>query len=499
MTAVLRNSIVAIRARLLNSRVQEIMVVVAISLLMIAFGETILQSGTYLAATIVVVMAVMLMLIDMRIALFLFIVFLCAYEEFVLSSSEAFQNEGIQGSIQAVRIAGLGLMDFCMLMFLIPVLIKAWYRTRYEQAAFVMRPDIYVLPVAVVWLYGIVLGLFHFHTLSAFAADTRVLGYVLILYFIASRTFTRKYDFTAVVALMYGTVFLKTFLFAFRYFSGGGRMQGYGYYRPLIGSDTALVGFVLALTVGALFLLEKHGHKYRLWLISMIGYMTIILIAGLTRSTFIFTAAAILLQFYLFRSQMKPSIVLGTIGIVMAGGFSFYFFFLSSESRELIGYVLHSAFNWVDALKVYGDMSMGQRILEFINIWGTLERGNMLFLGFGWGSPWSEIIIHHPIDLGAFSIEEQMRGVHTTAHIDAVQFLLKIGIIGMPLLYFFFFRIFRTGLAALKCMDDPKLKFAVLGLSLMIVIFSLNFIYFVRLQFLIGIAFAGILSISTRR
>jgi drug/metabolite transporter (DMT)-like permease len=96
------------------------------------------------------------------------------------------------------------------------------------------------------------------------------------------------------------------------------------------------------------------------------------------------------------------------------------------------------------------------------------------------------------LDKGAFPLVEQMTGVHTSAHIDATQFLLKLGLPVMLLLYASFFNIFRKGIRSLHDAVSLEDKWALLGCTLMLVIFGLNFIYFERLSLFLGFAIAGI-------
>ena len=137
-------------------------------------------------------------------------------------------------------------------------------------------------------------------------------------------------------------------------------------------------------------------------------------------------------------------------------------------------------------------MSIGQRILEAINIWATLDQQGMQLLGLGWGAAWREVAIHHPMDIGAFSLVEQMKGVHTSAHLDPIHYLLKIGVLGVIVIYAAMFNIWRKAVVLFRASSDEKLRFALLGCIFMGTMFLLNNVYFSRLQFLLGLAFAGI-------
>jgi hypothetical protein len=378
----------SLRTALRRPAVQQGLLVIVLSLFLMAFGEYVLESPRYFVAVTAIIAAVLLILINLRLAVTLYIVFLAAYEEYVLSSTEAFMTEGIKGSILAVRIFGIGLLDFTLLAFLTPVLIKVWHEIRSEKASLLRKEDRYLFPIIAIWLYGMLLGYFYMQSMSVFAADVRDLGYIIVFYFIISRVFSSVRDYSTAISLLLITVLLKTSVFVWRYLTGGGVSYGYDYLRPLLGSDTALVGLLLAMIIGYMFLKYHSPLHHKMILLGLIGYTTIILIAGLTRSTYVLTSFAIVLLFYLFRDRLKASTYIVALSVVLSGGLIFYFGILSDSNREIISYLLGSAFNWVEAIKLYGDLSMGQRILEVINIWETLSREGMVLLGLGWGSEW---------------------------------------------------------------------------------------------------------------
>lgn len=67
-------------------------------------------------------------------------------------------------------------------------------------------------------------------------------------------------------------------------------------------------------------------------------------------------------------------------------GLFFYFYIIDDENRELISYTISTAFLWVEAIRLYNDLSIGQRILEMINIRTTLVKDGTILRGNGWGS-----------------------------------------------------------------------------------------------------------------
>lgn len=165
---------------------------------------------------------------------------------------------------------------------------------------------------------------------------------------------------------------------------------------------------------------------------------------------------------------------------------------LPAEGRDAIMYALGSAFNWIDALKLYGDLSFGTRLLEIINVWAVLQRASAVFWGLGWGAAWSEIAMHMPFDGGAFAVEEQYLGVHVQTHIDAITFMLKVGILGTLVIYASMFRFFTAALRMYRRPLPPWARWTLMGLMLMLAIFIPNYLYFIRLKYLLGFALAGV-------
>jgi hypothetical protein len=168
-----------------------------------------------------------------------------------------------------------------------------------------------------------------------------------------------------------------------------------------------------------------------------------------------------------------------------------YTFFLPEGLREAIAYAMTVAFNWVDALKLYGDLSFGTRLLEVINVWAVLQREGALLWGLGWGAPWSEIAIHLPFDGGAFDIEEQYSGIHVQTHIDMITFMLKVGIIGTLIIYWSLLRFCVAAVRLYRGLASPAEQWTLMALILMLLIFLPNFLYFIRLKYLLGFALAG--------
>jgi hypothetical protein len=176
----------------------------------------------------------------------------------------------------------------------------------------------------------------------------------------------------------------------------------------------------------------------------------------------------------------------------LLGGVVFYLTVLTPVQRELVGYLLGSAFNWFGAVAVAGDMSIGQRVLEIINVGETLSRSGAWLWGLGWGAPWSEIAVHHPFDKGSFPIQEQLTGVHTTAHLDFVYFVLKVGIIGAALIYSGLLRFCLAAFRLAKAETGKLPKLALIGILVFLIVVIPNYVYFVKLKCLMGIAFGCI-------
>lgn len=101
-------------------------VVLGIIVLLVAMGEHFVRTPATLLAMIAVIGAGVLVLVNMRLALFLFVAFLVSYEEFNLSSQEAFVEENIANTVLAVKVFGFAVMDVVSLLLLLPVLVREW-------------------------------------------------------------------------------------------------------------------------------------------------------------------------------------------------------------------------------------------------------------------------------------------------------------------------------------------------------------------------------------
>jgi hypothetical protein len=222
------------------------------------------------------------------------------------------------------------------------------------------------------------------------------------------------------------------------------------------------------------------------------GYFTVMLIAGLGKLTYLQAAYSLLLVFVLHRQEVHLRTVLAVIAFGAAGSLLVFFTVLPAEGRTMISYALSSAFNWWDALKLYGDLSFGTRLLEVINVWEVLMREGAVLWGLGWGAAWREIAMPMPFDSGSFDVTEQYTGVHIQTHIDAITFMLKVGILGTIAIYASLFRFWIAAFRMYRRQRSAWEKWALMALMLMIAIFAPNYLYFIRLKYLLGFALAGV-------
>lgn len=467
-------------------------------LFLLATGNQLAESPVLAISVAVTIAAVMLMLIDLRLAVLLFIGFLLAYEEFNLTSEQAFVEENIKGTVMAVKIFGFALMDVISLVLLLPVILREWSRAVETGRWRWLRADWFLLPLVVVWLYGIIPGMMNMHTRGDFTWDLRMLLHVLVFYFIFSRVFTTRRDYLHAL-IVAGVVFLgKHALFFYRYLTGGGLHTG-AYHRVLLGSDLPLTALALALTVAALLLFRHSWQKQRQGatlrhgaLLALAAYFTVMLIAGLGKLSYLQAAYSLIMIFLLHRSEIHYRTVLAVIAFGFVASLVVFFTVLPAEGRETILYALSSAFNWWDALKLYGDLSFGTRYLEIVNVWAVLWRDNAVLWGLGWGSAWREIAISMPWDGGAFDAVEQYEGIHIQTHIDALTFMLKVGVIGALIIYASILRFWIIGLRMYHRQRSGWEKWVLMALMLMIIIFAPNYLYFIRLKYLLGFALAGV-------
>jgi hypothetical protein len=490
------------------------LLVLVLVFVLATLGERLTASTAFAASFAVMCSAIVLMLIDFRLSLLLFVGFLFSYEEFNIVSEQAFIEENIANTVMAVKILGFALMDVISLVFLIPVLLREWRRAVATGRWRWLKTDVYLLPIAVVWVYGFVPGLLNMNSMSDFTWDLRMLLHVLVFYFIFSRSFTTRRDYLLALLVGGGVFLLKHGLFFYRYLTGGGLQTG-SYNRVLLGSDLPLTALALALTVTALFIYRDRRLKQGAnatpplseaysasptlrarvqhgGLLLLSGYFTIMLIAGLGKLTYLQAVYSLLLVLFLHRQEVRPRTVLAVVAFAAAGSVLVFFTVLPEAGRDTIVYALSSAFNWWDALKLYGDLSFGTRLLEIINVWAVLLRENAVLWGLGWGAAWREIAMHMPFDGGSFAVTEQYTGVHVQTHIDAITFMLKVGIIGTIAIYASMFRFWIAGFRMYRLQRRAWERWTLMGMLLMIAIFAPNYLYFIRLKYLLGFALAGV-------
>ncbi len=484
--------------------------VLALVLVLVSLGERITASPVFAVSIAFTVGAMALMLVDYRLALLLFVGFLFGYEEFNLASETAFVEENIANTVMSVNILGFALMDVLSLILLVPVLLREWRRAVATGRWRWLKADLFLLPLAAVWLYGIVPGLLNMNSPGDFTWDLRMLLHVLVFYFIFSRSFTTRRDYLLALVIGGGVFLVKHAVFFYRYLTGGGLQTGI-YHRVLLGSDLPLTALALALAVAALFIyrgvwkrMEASGGRTeahvaplsaRAWhwsLMLLAAYFAVMLIAGLGKLAYLQAAYSLLLIFILHRREIHLRTVVTVVALGTLASLLVFFTVLPAEGRDAILYALGSAFNWIDALKLYGDLSFGTRLLEIINVWAVLQRESAVLWGLGWGAPWSEIAMRMPFDGGAFAVEEQYLGVHVQTHIDAITFMLKVGILGTLVIYASMLRFFTAALRMYRRPLQPWERWTLMALMLMLAIFIPNYLYFIRLKYLLGFALAGV-------
>jgi hypothetical protein len=471
-------------------------VVVVLTIFVLAgMGDTLLASPAQFAGLLVAAAAVVLAIFNYRLALLLFTAFLFGYEEFNLASQEAFVEENISNTVLAVKIFGFALMDVMSLLLLIPVLIREWRWSVEHGRVRVLPADGWLLPLLLVWVFGMVTGWFSKMSFSAYTWDLRMLGHVLVFYYIYSRTFTERRDYTAAIALAAAVFVLKQGVFLSRYIVGAGLDMG-GIRRVLLGSDLPLTAVFLCLSVAAYFIYRGEAGWKRPVALAFSIYFTVMLIAGLGKLTYLQATYSLLMIFLLHRGEISVRSVAKVIAAAGAVSLLVYMVLLPPGVRETVAYALSSAFNWVDALKLYGDLSFGTRLLEIINVWAVLQREGAVLWGLGWGAPWSEIAVHMPFDGGAFAVEEQYSGVHVQTHIDAITIMLKVGILGTVIMYGAMLRFWTASLREYKRLGTPAERWTLMALMLLLVIVIPNFLYFIRLKYLLGFALAGAAAFS---
>ncbi|HOJ04171.1 MAG TPA: hypothetical protein PK916_09230 [Bacteroidota bacterium] len=465
-------------------------VVLGIIVLLVAMGEHFVRTPATLLAMIAVIGAGVLVLVNMRLALFLFVAFLVSYEEFNLSSQEAFVEENIANTVLAVKVFGFAVMDVVSLLLLLPVLVREWAHALRAGAWRVFPADRYLMPLLLVWVFGALHGWWNALSFSAYTWDIRMLGHVLVFYFIFSRVFRTQRDYWLALLLAGAVLLARQGVFLWRYASGGGLDIG-GYSRVLLGSDLPLTAVLLCMSVVTALLYRRRAPRVAIAALPLAAYFAVMLVAGLGKLTYLQAAYALVMIGIMHRREISAR-QLGVVFVVAVGAvFVVYTLFMGEAMREAISYALGSAFNWVDALKLYGDLSFGTRYLEIVNVWAVLQREGALLWGLGWGAPWAEIAVHLPFDGGAFDVAEQYSGIHVQTHIDALTFLLKVGILGTLAVYASMLRFWWEGVRRYAGLVEPWQKWTLMALLLLIVIIVPNYLYFIRLKYLLGFAMAG--------
>ncbi len=488
----------ALRAAIPRSvRTAEVAMIAALTAVAILFGSAIIRQPLYAFAFAAFVGLAAAIVWYPRVAVAAALSFLVLIEEFELSSTEAFFESGISKSILALRIAGVSFPDALTLIFLIPAMIRVWHDWRVSGVP-VLRPlDRLFLPILLVYAWGAVMGLFHYLTPSHFSWEARDIITIVAWYFVVSRTFSTRRDVVLVIAVILLTFSVKSLLFAYRAVAGEGLFYGFDFYRRALGSDVPMTALPLVTLIGISVLVKDPPRWFRVLIIGLIGYWSVWFVGSLGRATYLAAALAMVSIFLLMRRQVRPVHVLLPLGAAVVGGMGYYWLILTEANRALVSNMLGTSINWVDAIMLYEDKSMGQRVMEIMNISETLSRSGAWLWGLGWGAPWEELVVHHPIDVASFEHMEAVRGIHTSAHIDAVYYLLKVGIAGTTILYIAYLRFVRTAMRLFHRESDMFVKAAMLAIIAMILIFLPNFVYFLKLKILLGAAF-GCLCILDR-
>lgn len=458
-------------------------------IIMWQFGQKIFESPLFTIGQIAVIIVLFVLYFNGRRALFLFVLFLVAIEEHEMSSTFAYWNPQEAGTLLELRIAGIGIFDAITIIFLIPTIFREVARYIHGEKIISYRTDIFLIPFVIAYLLGMINGSFNAISSKHYFSELHDLLQIPAFYFIASRTLKSKRDVWILLKIILITFSVKTLIFIKRYLEGGGVYFGYDYYRVALGSDVPFMAF-LALSLIVLYILMKDNPKIiRIIYFLGIGYSTILLVSAIGRSTYILSAISLVVIFYLLRKDIRLHHVLLSIGMMIFGGLIFVFVVLDEINRELISYALTTAFNWVEAIKFYGDLSLGERILEIVNVWESLVRDGAVWLGKGWGSIWKEIVYHHPFNKGSYPLEEQLSGIHTSTHIDAVYFLLKVGIVGTVLIYFSHVKYLLRAIKVYAQQKNWIDKSSTLMIITLMILFIPNYTYFGKLKLLLGIIY----------
>jgi hypothetical protein len=409
-------------------------------------------------------------------------------EEFELSSTEAYYESGLSKSVLAIRFFGVSFMDALTLLVLLPVLIREWLRWR-EAGVWRRSPlDGFFVPLVVVYALGTVQGVFHALNFSYFSWEARDLLYIMAWFFIATRTLETKRDVVGLLLVIFGTFSAKSLLFIYRVVAGKGLFYGFDFYRPALGSDVPMMAVPLITLIALVVLAPEARRRVRVVALGLVAYWSVWFVGSLGRASYISATVALLVVFALLWKRMRWTQFLIPVAASLFGGLAYYFLILTEVNRELVGGMIGSSVNWVDAVTVYQDLSIGQRIMEIMNISETLTRAGAWLWGLGWGAPWAEIAVHHPIDVASFEYSEAVRGVHTSAHIDALYFLLKVGILGTLVIYLTYARLVWTAMRQFARERSIVIRIATVSLLVLILIIIPNYVYFIKLKVLLGVA-----------
>lgn len=478
---------------------QEAAVCLLVTALIVLFGRDVAAAPFRALIIAAIPAAAALAFLRPKLGLYVAAAVVMAFEEFDLSSTEAYFEAGISQSVLAVRIAGISFMDAFTLLFLLPVLIAEWDRWRRGGCWRVLPYDRYFLPLLVVYAFGATQGLFHALSFSHFTWEARDLLYILAWYVITSRALETRRDAMVLVAVLIGTFSLKSLLFLYRLAAGQGLFYGFDFYRPALGADIPFMAVPLIATLVAAVLFRGARSGWRLLLIALAAYWSVWFVQSLGRASYITATIAMVVIAVMYRRELRNRQVALTVLAAAAGGAVYYFIMISAVNRELLGQVFSTTVNWKEAVTLYGDLSIGQRLLEIINIGETLSRAHAWLWGLGWGAAWSEVAMKLPVDAAAFEYMESVRGVHTAAHLDLFYFLLKVGILGTLLLYAAYLRMVVAGMRLLRKERDPWSRLAVTTALAMLIIFIPNYVYFIKLKLLMGMAFAILAVVAARQ
>jgi hypothetical protein len=478
--------------KFMNSALGQLTFGASFGIVLALCGNSLLDKPLYGIATVGLAVLVWMVLTHQKLALFIAVAGLVALEEFDLSSTEAFFAGGVETSLLGFRVLGISFMDLLLLLFLIPALLRTWLRW-YETGRLPhFRTDIYFVPICAAFIMGALVGWFHKSSFSAFAWEAREIVYLVGWYFVVSRLLTRREDVGNIVLIMLGVFTVKSIVFLSRFGASQGLFYGYDFHRFALGSDIPMMALPMMMSIGALLMFKDAARHIRAGLAILVVYWSIMLAASLGRSTYVLSAAALVVVLMLLHRQMTWRSVLAGIGLVAVSGLGLFYLVLSPVQRELVGYLLGSAFDWVGAITISGDLSLGQRVMEIMNISETLTRAGGWIWGLGWGSVWTELVVIHPFDKGSFPIQEQMLGVHTSAHLDPVYYLLKVGILGTILIYFGHFRFVASAVKLFRREADRTRALCLLGIIALLIVTIPNYVYFVKIKCLMGIMYGCI-------